>query len=236
MAVRPKWPPLNRVILQADISSSKVRKQAAVLIDVCGPSTPTQFGNTPLHFAITTGNFPLVEMLVRRGADPYARNLDGEPCSHFAAIHLGSAELRKFLALAPKMVRIEDDDGRTPLHWAIEQHLDAVEVVRVLLEAGADPNAEDCLGNTPLHLAAQDGSFAVYKLLVSYGAEESVKNDSLETPLDCAVQSTASDFIAHYFADNRHLLHCSRSRGEGESPMRCRPEGVVAEVSLGAVV
>lgn len=75
-------------------------------------------------------------MLLARGADPYARNLDGEPCSHFAAIHLSVADLRKFVALAPRTVALEDDDGRTALHLAIEQHLDADEIVRVLLEAG----------------------------------------------------------------------------------------------------
>ena len=78
----------------------------------------------------------MIEMLINRGADPYARNLDGEPCSHFAAIHLSAQELRRFVSLAPKTVHLEDDDGRTALHWAIEQHLDAEEAARVLLEAG----------------------------------------------------------------------------------------------------
>jgi ankyrin repeat protein len=73
------------------------------------------------------------------------------------------------------MVRVEflpfDDLAKTPLHYAAENgHID---VIRVLLEAGADVNANDepRIGNTPLRQVADRCSLAVATVLVEAGAD-----------------------------------------------------------------
>ncbi|WCR53196.1 MAG: Actin-binding protein [Wolbachia endosymbiont of Ctenocephalides orientis wCori] len=49
----------------------------------------------------------------------------------------------------------KDKYGRTPLHLAaLRGHLD---VVKSLIEKGADAKAEDKHGHTPIHLAAENG-------------------------------------------------------------------------------
>src|SRR5690242_7396654 len=49
-------------------------------------------------------------------------------------------------------VNAQDGEGKTALHWASE--LNDVNLVRILLKAGANPNIKDRFSNTPLTLAA----------------------------------------------------------------------------------
>jgi ankyrin repeat protein len=60
--------------------------------------------------------------------------------------------------------------GDTPLHWP--SHNGFIEIVRLLLEAGGDPNAEEngWIGGTPLHWASERHG-SIIRLLVAYGAE-----------------------------------------------------------------
>ena len=75
-----------------------------------------------------------------------------------------------------------------PLHSAAA-HLDpetSFKLVRLLLEAGADPNVAQAGGWTPLHQAAAHGREAVAKLLVEHGASLTAKSDDGRTPLEMA--------------------------------------------------
>jgi len=59
-----------------------------------------------------------------------------------------------------------------------------VRTVKVLLEAGADPNAADCFGNTPLHAASWSSELTVAMVLHQAGADLYARNIHGETPLD----------------------------------------------------
>ncbi len=74
--------------------------------------------------------------------------------------------------------------GRTPLHTAAYEG--RFDVVKLLLEHGADPNTQDKDGRTPLHWAALRGLVDVVRLLLVHGADPTVEDEDGKTPLDLA--------------------------------------------------
>ena len=71
-----------------------------------------------------------------------------------------------------------------------------IKKVREMLIAGFDPNVTDTLGNTALIKAAQYERLEIVKLLVSYNANVSAKNNAGWTPLKYAVYTNRKDIEA----------------------------------------
>ena len=70
----------------------------------------------------------------------------------------------------------------TSLHYATEKGY--IEVVKLLLQNGADVNAFNLKSKTPLHLAAERGFLEVTKLLLQNGADVNAKSSNFaNTPL-----------------------------------------------------
>ena len=75
----------------------------------------------------------------------------------------------------------------TPLHSAAAGG--HAELVKLLLEHGADPNALQAGGFTPLHAAAQNGDVETIGALLFHGADADVKSAEGKTPLHYAMKS-----------------------------------------------
>jgi len=141
-------------------------------------------GRTILHNAAAAGSMPMVELLVRLGADC---NGPGHPPLYCAANEcaIGGGDVVRALVAAGANVDSRENVKRcTALHLAARRG--NVEIAEALLDCGADIEARDSAGDTPLRRAVNCGKTAVAALLLSRGADrESVGNKGL-TPRSAA--------------------------------------------------
>jgi ankyrin repeat protein/fermentation-respiration switch protein FrsA (DUF1100 family) len=130
---------------------------------------------TPLLMAVENGHFELAEQLLASGADPNA-----EPAG-YTALH----------AISWVRKPIRGDGDPSPMGSGKYNSLD---MVRILVAAGADINARfkrgkselgrfTYSGSTPFLLAAQASDVPLMKLLVELGADHTIPNADGTTPL-----------------------------------------------------
>jgi uncharacterized protein len=119
--------------------------------------------------------------LLRRGADPDARNDEGRP-PLVSAVLGGSLPLLDLLLGAGADVDARDPHLWTPLHYAAQEILPAM--AERLIAKGANVNAQDDEGNTPLARAVffARGRRAIIDLLRRHGAKDDLPNQAGETP------------------------------------------------------
>jgi len=84
----------------------------------------------------------------------------------------------------------EHPDSSTALHWAAGDG--GLEVVRLLLQAGADVRALNAHKETPLHWA---GSASVARVLVAHGASVAARDAYQRTPLHTAARAGRVDVV-----------------------------------------
>jgi len=183
-AAMPEQPALNDTLML--VCSGRVPRECHVqlpLIDLlCDHGADP---NTAMTGAIGHGEFEAVNALIERGARI------GFP----VAAALGRIdEVRRLLADADK------EDRHRALAWASQ--FGHVEIVRLLLEAGEDPDRYNPAGfhahSTPLHQAAFAGHYSVVYLLVDRGARLNLKDTIWQaTPADWAKHAGRTELEAY---------------------------------------
>lgn len=136
------------------------------------PNTIASDTTTPLHWAASWDREEAGLLLLERGADPGVVDDEGETPLHLAA-RKGHSEPR----LVERMLRFpgldlnakEGKRGWTALHGAAQRG--RMDIVRILLDAGAEVNPLDGSGCTPLDLARRKHRIDVMELLRQYGAK-----------------------------------------------------------------
>lgn len=167
-------------------------------------------GFTPLHFAAMTGNKPMLDMLLKRGADvnlltknrqsPLHRALTVETAqalidaganvvsdsSDFSPIllPLKSIEVMDLLISKGADVNEKDPSGMTLLITSSVN--EDIKVTEYLISKGANIDEKLVMGGTALHWVLFDGKEKIAAALINAGASPHLKNYSGETPLHIA--------------------------------------------------
>ncbi|RKO85796.1 hypothetical protein BDK51DRAFT_32147, partial [Blyttiomyces helicus] len=131
--------------------------------------------DTALAVACRGGHAAVVEVLLIRGANPNAKNVDGETPLHLCARNGDVKSVRLLLGLEsyqvekPIIADVEAKDvefGRTPIFVAAIEG--RVEVVEALLQVGAHVNSQDKIGLNPHEHSVFRGHRAVSALLLPH--------------------------------------------------------------------
>lgn len=96
--------------------------------------------------------------------------------------------------------RQDGDDGYTVLHSALERRRpDRLDVLRRLIDAGADVDAQGINDWTPAHMAAFRNDVDALKILGDAGADFSIRTriDDRQTPLEEALSSGKTDAVRY---------------------------------------
>jgi uncharacterized protein len=176
-------------------------------------------GLTPLLFAAREGCVACLRVLHERGADIDLTDPDGATALILALLNR-NWDAAKFLIEAGADVNLWDIYGQTPLYVAVDMntlpvgrrielpsmdHASGEDIVRLLLQRGANPNAQLKLrpryrnipndryrdpmivwGTTPLLRATKAGDLPLVRLLLQHGALVNLANSQGVTPLMAA--------------------------------------------------
>lgn len=184
-----------RAILAADPSQAAARNADGVSILLTaqyrGLSEIVQLilSDAPeldIHEAAALGDTRRIATLVAAGREIVGSySGDGWLPLHLASF-FGQYDAAKLLLESGAKVagRSRKPLENTPLNAAAAgNHL---EVCRLLLDSGADPNARQSGGYVPLHAAAQNGNRALVELLLERGVDRGLRTDDGRTAQDLA--------------------------------------------------
>jgi ankyrin repeat protein len=140
-----------------------------------------QNDDTALTVSADRGDLPMVNVLLNGGADINAKGRNNWT-AFLLALQSDRNEVSDVLLTQPKLeLEVQTPAGMTALMLAVWHK--RPDVVRKLLQRGANPNHQDHDGDVALHGAAWFGQTTILGLLLDAKADPNVKNKLGGTPL-----------------------------------------------------
>lgn len=156
---------------------------------------------TSLHLACLLGHAVIAEFLIKSNIDSLnSKDLRGRGCIHFAACAPTSNCLSIILSYSKELISLLDSYGRSALHYAVlNSSPEQLDVIRILLENGADLNAVDKDGRTVLHYVAEAGITRAIPFLIQKGIDLSKRDyKKQKTAIELAVSDKIREIIIVY--------------------------------------
>ncbi|XP_051520544.1 histone-lysine N-methyltransferase EHMT2-like isoform X3 [Myxocyprinus asiaticus] len=222
---------------QSDSQNRRSALHAAAqrgLLEICyllvqaGAKVDTQdkMLRTPLLEAIVNNHVDVVKYLIQSGACVYHVE-DGSTGLHHAA-KLGNLEVVTLLLSTGQVdLNAQDSGGWTPVIWAAEhRHID---VIRALLNRGADVTIRDKEMNVCLHWASFAGSAEIAELVLNAGCPLSSVNLHGDTPLHIAAREGYIDCVTLFLSRGADIDIMNK---EGDTPLSLARSDTPAWVAL----
>ncbi|GFT04281.1 hypothetical protein NPIL_64701 [Nephila pilipes] len=206
-------------------------------------------GRRPLHYAAENGSHDLVRTLLKNGAiynvtdyndkTPLQLTFSDEIKAMLLSVEYIFRDLKKGHPLVNKyisdfreIINAKDNNGHTLFHWAAT--LNYPNVIKQLLDVGAEVKHVSAKGNTPLHLAASKGHFEIVELLL-----QSVSCSDLKTFINAKTTNRGTTAL-HVAAENgysnivgallRHGANYNVKTHEGETAMQLSKDQSVRDI------
>ncbi|KAJ7999937.1 hypothetical protein DPEC_G00199580 [Dallia pectoralis] len=183
--------------------------QAGAKLDVQDKSM-----RTPLLEAIVNNHVGVTKYLVHSGACVYHTEEDGYTGLHHAS-KLGSLEIVTLLLETGQVdINAQDSGGWTPIIWAAEHK--HIQVIRALLNRGADVTLKDKEMNVCLHWASFAGCAEIAEMVLNAGCPLSSVNMHGDTPLHIAAREGFFECVTLFLSRGADIDIMNR---EGDTPL-----------------
>ncbi len=182
-------------------------------------------GRTPAFYCVENGNLTILNNLDSAGkskVDPNAVDNSGMSLLHCAVLKKQEGIITYLLKVRACTPRTQiEKSGASPLYDAAR--MGTYDMVKSLVNYGADPNVATKAGLTPMHQAAARGNLDMVKDLVQAGAEVNAVAENGRTPIFYAAErgkASTVNFLLEKkaevnLADKNGItpLHCAASSG-----------------------
>jgi serine/threonine-protein phosphatase 6 regulatory ankyrin repeat subunit B len=168
---QPDWPCSYTILLHRAARRGDLAVVKWLLGQSVGGDASGYNWQTPLTLAVYSRNDAVVELLLRHGARLDARDVDHATALHWALPHWTEQSL-KIPKFDPTLV--------TQAKCGLPVNSN---IVKMLVEAGADLEAKNAMGETPLTCAAINGSESAVRLLLEKGVNVESRDKLGSVPL-----------------------------------------------------
>jgi ankyrin repeat protein len=210
----------ERIIEEPEVLERKERKSDKTLLELALESGQPEavdvllsngaqlesLTNLQSHVLASFDNLPLLEMLLRHGADPCAVD-DSGLALLFHAVEAGNTNALTALLEAGADVNPRDSRDQTPLLLSIMAN--DLRSTEILIRHNADLNLWDRAGETALHKAVQRRNLEASSFLLEKGADPRVFNLADMAPLHIAALHGQNELVELFLEQPDQLTLCN---------------------------
>jgi ankyrin repeat protein len=133
--------------------------------------------------SVVNGDESIMLHILSLGCSLLFNDDDGLTVLHWCASTASGEKLVPLLIAKGAEIDAKDNEGYTPLHFHCAKG--CLYGVSALLQHGADPDCQSLkTGLTPLHLCAMHNNIEIAKLLLAYGANQTLQSSNGERAKD----------------------------------------------------